>query len=545
MTFALGIAAALASPLVMTIGFVVWQDHWKGSAFGLNLFKCVLSSAAFLVTVVIMKGVVAVTTAADQSVTALFPADVFTTRAVGFLILSSLMGIVIGDVLWLRALQLLGARRVILVDSLKPFAAAVFGYILLDEQVRLVAAAGIAVTVAGILIVSLEEEEDEERDDDNDRAEDEDGGDNSERTFDRTGGTEHATGVTAALPVTGLIAPEVKQVDQQKSVPPMSTPRSTVTAAAAVTRSDAAVAATVGDTATTTTTSPPSKDDEEEDGDGLPPLSPNHSSNPNATTPRKTARHQLWTGYSMSLVNCILDTYGSVLTKEHGKGMTVWEINLIRFGFAGATLLAVSAVMVTMNFLRRTLATATTTADNESPTTTSTLIPNGNDDDDDDETKKAAVTNDAVDSNRQPSSSSSTMPSSRPSWYALPLGSNNCGGDDNNNNVMTRSSWLHVTAGVALVSFLTPTLSNYALFEIALALTLTLTSVGPLYALPLSYCMAVRRNAAATTTAASEQQQHQRPVITLRALVGAVLAVAGIAVLAFWGTLPDDDDVRR
>jgi len=87
---------------------------------------------------------------------------------------------------------------------------------------------------------------------------------------------------------------------------------------------------------------------------------------------------------------------------------------------------------------------------------------------------------------------------------------------------MTRSSWLHVSAGVVLVTFLTPTLSNYALFQIALGLALTLGSTGPLYELPLSYMM-------------------QKKVPTMRSLAGAVLAVAGIVVLAFRGTLPKEE----
>ena len=79
---------------------------------------------------------------------------------------------------------------------------------------------------------------------------------------------------------------------------------------------------------------------------------------------------------------------------------------------------------------------------------------------------------------------------------------------------------MHVSVGVLFVTFLTPALSNYALFQIALALALTLGSIGPLYALPLTHIL---------------QSQEKRP--TLVAFVGALLAVAGIVVLAFWGTL--------
>lgn len=67
-----------------------------------------------------------------------------------------------------------------------------------------------------------------------------------------------------------------------------------------------------------------------------------------------------------------------------------------------------------------------------------------------------------------------------------------------------------------LLTTTTPALSNYALFQIALALALTLGSVGPLYALPLTWLL-----------------QHDRP--TVRACVGGVLAVAGIVVLSLLG----------
>ncbi|KAL3916108.1 MAG: hypothetical protein SGARI_008030 [Bacillariaceae sp.] len=87
---------------------------------------------------------------------------------------------------------------------------------------------------------------------------------------------------------------------------------------------------------------------------------------------------------------------------------------------------------------------------------------------------------------------------------------------------MTKSAWIHVCIGVLLVTFFTPALSNYALFQIALALALTLGSVGPLYALPLTYLM--------------QRKEHPK-LPSWKACLGAVLAVAGIVVLAVWGTI--------
>ena len=81
---------------------------------------------------------------------------------------------------------------------------------------------------------------------------------------------------------------------------------------------------------------------------------------------------------------------------------------------------------------------------------------------------------------------------------------------------MSYQDWSKVSLGVVFVTFLCPALSNYALFQIALALALTLGSITPVYALILEW--AILRN--------------KRP--TLRAIIGASLAVAGVAVLSIF-----------
>jgi len=53
-----------------------------------------------------------------------------------YIILSSLLGIGIGDCAELEALRLIGARRVLVVDTIKPFAAAIIGHVLLDESLH-------------------------------------------------------------------------------------------------------------------------------------------------------------------------------------------------------------------------------------------------------------------------------------------------------------------------------------------------------------------------------------------------------------------------
>jgi drug/metabolite transporter (DMT)-like permease len=395
MTFALGVAAALAAPFVMTIGFFVWEDHWKGSAFALNLFKC-----NFVTPLSLLLVLVATTTSRQQ----LFSPEIFTVRAVGHLMLSSVIGIVIGDWAWLRGLQILGARRVILMDSLKPFLAALFGWIILDEDLRLAALGGIVLTVAGVLIVSLEKEPVE-----TDEA----------STTDKNDTTRTNEDSAVEEPPTDHL--EQNETVQQESIADMDTNNNTTILK--------------GDGPAT------------EDG----------------TTPSTST---LRIGYALSILNVALDTYASVLTKQHGQQMTVWEIILIRFGFAGIVMMALSLVLHLRAWFLRSNSTRN--------------LPSADDREEKDEI----------------------------SWYSLPS--------------MTKSSWFHVSGGVVLVTFLTPALSNYALFEIALALALTLTSVGPLYSLPLSFLL-------------------QKNVPTSRSLAGAVLAVAGVLVLAFRGTTPQDE----
>ena len=435
----------------------------------MNMYKCCLASVAFLVTVVIAAKI-------DHG-SQLFPSEVFTTEAVGYLILSSTIGIVIGDWTWLQALQLLGARRVILMDSLKPFLAALFGWLFLDEEIRLPAVGGIALTVAGILIVSWEQGG--EKKDLNDASQNRPSHDD----------TSHDEIQDRRTDLGDATAEMTKDYLSKTDLTSSGTDRST--------NNDADLATLTTTTTTTTTTNIVHTAPLHQ---STAPSATDTAQEPNPPEPHDRMNNSMWTGYVMSLLNVGLDTYGSVLTKEFGQGMTVFEINLIRFGFAGGTMLLVS---VGMTLSARLLQGQWSQAEKQAADATAAVTPNMN-----------GPTEDAPCPPVTGDDSNQTLSKQSCPWYALPI------------DKMTRSSWLHVSAGVALVTFITPSLSNYALFEISLALTLTLTSVGPLYALPLSYWMSTSR-------------RDNKP--TLRALVGASLAVAGIVVLAFWGTLPDDD----
>ena len=404
MSFGYGVAAALAAPFVMTLGFIAWENHWKGGAFALNLYKCNLASIGFLI--------LSCTTRSNDP----FPKEVFTTQAVGYMILSSTIGIVIGDWTWLEALQLLGARRVILMDSLKPFLAAFLGWLLLDEELRPEALFGIVLTVSGVLVVSLEttsapsgkDDDDDGLSDDNDddgdmqQNENMNGKETSKNSFAESTGPQGATD----RPI------ETTHVDS-----------SSRNGLSATEPTDTEVAATLAEN---------SKVVEAE--------------------PQPTRNLRL--GYPYAILNVLLDTYGAVLIKQHGEDFKVWEINLLRFGFAGLFMLFISLFMSLWK-------------------------------------RESFISRQALVSAQ---------------WYALPVAQ------------MRKTDWMFVSLGVLLVTFATPSLSNYALFEIALALALTLGSIGPVYSLPLTYLL-----------------QHDPP--SLRTCVGAFLAVAGVVVLALRGTV--------
>ena len=198
-------------------------------------------------------------------------------------------------------------------------------------------------------------------------------------------------------------------------------------------------------------------------------------------------------GYAMAVLNVGLDTYGALLTKQHGAGMTTWEINLVRFGFASVSCVALSLALN----LRDRISAAPIIHGRErsgggGANISITAIKAS------DEVLVAECGKGENEARPPPVSESEGW---RP-WYSLPD--------------MGRHSWAKVSAGVLFVTFLCPALSNYALFEIALALALTLGSVGPLFALPLTWWL-----------------RGERP--TGRSFFGALITVAGITVLSFFG----------
>lgn len=387
-----GVIAALLAPLFMSIGFFIWDVRWTasgGSAFALNMYKCLTASIGF----VIMCGIRGFSQSNADG------AEVFTSSSVGFLLLSSTLGIIIGDVLWLEALRLIGAKHVIVIDSIKPFAAAILGRFFLQETLKLVAWGGMILTVLGIGVVSWEEQ------------------------------------TRAAKPEEDVGETNTVQIESTQQI-----------------------------------------------------IMEGH------TDDRVDRNKRYRRGYTCAVFNVLADSFGSLLTKQHGVGMTTWTINLIRFGFAGMILFSISCSMRVHRKYCSTAEEQCLQIKNENRDTEATAHM-------DDSTRVEEQSQRTKDVNREETDTNITCQSCK--WYLLPP--------------LHLKGWLQITAGVALVTFLCPAFEKFALFQITLALAISLSSVGPLYGLLMDWPF-----------------KGKKP--TLPSCFGACMAIGGVVVLSVFGT---------
>lgn len=365
-----GVLAAIACPFFGTLGFIIWDIQWEkggGSGFSLNLFKCNLASLIFLCTVIYQFH--------SRSSTGI---EIYTTEIVLALMVSSSLGIIIGDTLWLDSLRILGARRVIIMDSLKPFLGAALGRLFLQEETNKSFIFAISITVIGILIVSFESEDRKE-----------------------------------------TIQNDRNNKNHDESI---------------ITKS------------ATTTTSYGSIEDEEN-------YSQHDRISGESNRNDKLRQEELLKGWIFAALNVIFDSCGNVITKTFAIHLSSFEVNLVRFGFAGLVLVFVSI------FMRLT------------------------------------------DSNSNRLNDSSITPL----WYRLPD--------------LTVLSWLRVSFGVLLVTFLSPSLYIYGLFRIKLGVALTLGALSPLFAVPMEWLL-----------------KGYKP--TYRAFVGAILSIIGVVILSLGSSPP-------
>mmetsp|Transcript_81161 Transcript_81161/g.230334 ORF Transcript_81161/g.230334 Transcript_81161/m.230334 type:complete len:190 (-) Transcript_81161:133-702(-) len=110
-----GLTAAIISPAATALGFMMWDSNWKGSAFSLNLVKNVIASIYFGLTLLL-----------TGAIKPIFTPDVV-LPVLSPLAFSALLGVVVGDCTAIASLRLLGSRRYLLIDCLKPALASAIG----------------------------------------------------------------------------------------------------------------------------------------------------------------------------------------------------------------------------------------------------------------------------------------------------------------------------------------------------------------------------------------------------------------------------------
>ena len=381
----IGWFAAISSSFFMTVGFIIYGEDWKGSPFQLNLYKCSLASVLFLI--------VAYFSASTRS---------WGNLDVSMLLFSSFIGIIIGDITWLKALSMIGARRVIVVDSIKPFLASILGSIFLNETVHVLTFVGMALTVFGILIVSLEQDNCDDEDCSNED-------NNNHELGDVQINVLHANS-------------EQPKEQNNEAVDEINT-------------------SSTGDV-------------------------------------NNEQTNVLYTGYVLAAVNVFLDAIGSLLTKMFGSTFSPFEINLIRFGFAAICLVTMFYIVYIFEICSQ----------QQSRGSFGRVL-------------SEDFTHESVDcetKNHEQDVTFFFIPRREITVYP----------------VMTTFQWHKVALGVLFVTFTCPSLSNYALFQIDLGTCLTLTSLGPLFSIPLVYLM-------------------KGEVVSRRAIIGATLSVTGIMIMSF------------
>jgi drug/metabolite transporter (DMT)-like permease len=136
----IGESAALTAAFMWTCSSMIWGKI-QLPALVLNFFKNWIG-----VTLVLIHLAVLALVSSDRLVPA--PAESWL-----WLGLSGIVGIVVGDTLYFRSLQILGPRRALMVATTAPLFSAVFASLLLNESLMFTAVIGILMTVAGVVVV--------------------------------------------------------------------------------------------------------------------------------------------------------------------------------------------------------------------------------------------------------------------------------------------------------------------------------------------------------------------------------------------------------
>ncbi len=140
MSHHLGEVAGILASLTWSISCLIFSKA-NAPAGALNLFKNCVAAVLFTLTV---------------AVTACWRGGPFLNAdagAIGWLSLSALVGIVIGDIFYFRSLQILGPRRSLVLTTVAPPLAGALGWAVLGERLSGPTGLCILVTLAGVAIV--------------------------------------------------------------------------------------------------------------------------------------------------------------------------------------------------------------------------------------------------------------------------------------------------------------------------------------------------------------------------------------------------------
>jgi len=136
----IGELAALGAALCWAAASLLYGQT-KLSAWGLNLVKNILAAGVLLLQLLFL---------ADWQQGIVFRAGSATWQ---WLALSGVIGIVIGDTLYFRSLQVLGPRKALILSTTAPLFAAVFGALFLNEVLTPVMLTGVLMTTGGVTYV--------------------------------------------------------------------------------------------------------------------------------------------------------------------------------------------------------------------------------------------------------------------------------------------------------------------------------------------------------------------------------------------------------
>lgn len=138
--FELGETAALTAAFLWSVSSMLWRKV-ELPASAMNLGKNLLGLALMLMHL-------GITTIVTQQ-----PAFTASPNSIGLLILSGLVGVAIGDTLFLRSLQILGPRIALMMATTSPVFSVVLGMVFLRERLLVIDFMGILLTVAGLVVV--------------------------------------------------------------------------------------------------------------------------------------------------------------------------------------------------------------------------------------------------------------------------------------------------------------------------------------------------------------------------------------------------------